>query len=249
MDQTTPPGAQSSERREADRVWVPGVAVLRNGLQAPSVWRVSNLSSGGTGLVGDGSIMPGRQAVSLHVAGFPALELAGTILRQQLVKRGGRCALRFVDLTDAQRRALAERTAAEHAPSLMGRRALVVTPDTERARTTARELARLGFAVREESSPGQAVAWLQREETELLLADESVIEADKWSLLQFVRDTAPEIRRLVLANDVRGFRLYYAMKAGLVDGLVEPTAAGDALARHLVGAPAAQKPAKRHTAR
>ena len=39
----------------------------------------------------------------------------------------------------------------------------------------------------------------------------------------------------MLANDVRGFRLYYAMKAGLVDGLVEPAAVGDTLARDLVG--------------
>jgi CheY-like chemotaxis protein len=221
--------------------------VLQSGPQRPSVWRIGNLSTGGAGLVGDGVMVPGRQAACLHVAGFPALELEGTVLRQQLVKRGGRCAVRFLDLTEAQRNTLGEITRATHGPLLVTRRALVVTPNKTRSRAMSRELAAFGFAVREETSPGQAVAWLQREETEVLLVDESVIEADRWSLLQFVRDTAPEIRRLVIADDVRGFRLYYAMKAGLVDGLVEPAAAGDALARHLVGAyvaPARKRAAK-----
>jgi len=107
----------------------------------------------------------------------------------------------------------------------------------------------LGFAVRREASPGQALAWLQTEEMEILLVDESLVEADRWSLLQFVRTTAPEVRRLVLASDVRGFRLYYAIKAGLVDGLVEPTTAGESLARHLTGAPAAVSPPRARSAR
>ena len=44
------------------------------------------------------------------------------------------------------------------------------------------------------------------------------------------------MRRFVLAPDVRGFRLYFAMKAGLVDGLVEPAMPRHILARHLLGA-------------
>ena len=44
------------------------------------------------------------------------------------------------------------------------------------------------------------------------------------------------MRRFVLAPDVRGFRLYFAMKAGLVDGLVEPAMPRHTLARHLLGA-------------
>jgi hypothetical protein len=66
-----------------------------------------------------------------------------------------------------------------------------------------------------------------------------VVEDDRWGLLQLVRDTAPEIRRFVLASDVRRFRLYYAIKAGLVDGLIDPKTTGDGLARLLLGATAA----------
>jgi hypothetical protein len=229
---------QGSERRRAPRAWVPGLAVLTSGTQLPSVWRVSNLSAGGVGLVGDGRLETGRHALALHVAGFAPLALEVNVLRRQLMTRGGRCGVRFVDVDEAQRRTLVEMATVDHAPTPGGRRALVVAPDAVRGKALAKELALLGFVVRSETSPGQAGAWLQLEETEALFVDESAVEADRWSLLQFVRDTAPEVRRLVIASDVRGFRLYYAIKAGLVDALVEPTIAADALARHVAGAPA-----------
>jgi hypothetical protein len=115
----------------------------------------------------------------------------------------------------------------------------MITTNEQRAGALGAELAGLGYAVRRETAPGQAIAWLQREETEVLLIDENVVESERWSPLQFVRDTSPDTRRLVVANDVRGFRLYYAIKAGLVDGLVEPAMAGEALARQLMGTAAA----------
>ena len=233
---------QSSERRRAPRVWVPGVAVLSSGTQPPSVWRVSNLSAGGVGLVGDGRLETGRHALALHVAGFEPLDLEVKVLRRQLLTRGGRCGVRFVDVNESQARLLQEMAAAEHRALAAGPRALVVAPDEDRAKGLSTELALLGFAVRVEASPGQAGAWLQREDTELVLVDESVVAADRWSLLQFVRDTAPEVRRLVIASDVRGFRLYYSIKAGLVDGLIEPTMSADEIARHLTGAPAETVP-------
>lgn len=246
MDQTalegTPETQDSAkdERRRAARVWVAGVAVMRGGAaQPPTVWRVTNLSLGGAGLMGDGSMGPGRHALSLHVAGFQPLELEARVQRQQVLTRGGRCAVTFVDVTEPQMQMLRTMTAADHTPAMGTRRALVVTPDEVRARALAGELGRLGFSVRREPSAGQAVAWLQREETAVLLVDERVVDADRWNVLQFVHDTSPETRRLVIANDVRGFRLYYAMKAGLVEGLIEPGAAGEALARHLIGPPAA----------
>ena len=249
MEETTLPKLEGSDRRREQRIWVPAVAVVRSGTQPPAVWRVSNLSLGGAGLVGDGSMATDRFWLCLHVAGFPALELQATILRRQILTRAGRCAVRFLDLTEGQAQALHAILVAAHAPSEVRRRALLVTPSDARARTLSGELATLGFAVRREASPGQALAWLQREEMEILLVDESLVEADRWSLLQFVRTTAPEVRRLVIASDVRGFRLYYAIKAGLVDGLVEPTTAGESLARHLTGAPAAVSPRRGYSAR
>jgi ActR/RegA family two-component response regulator len=239
IQHTATPGTQLGERRHATRTWVAGVAILQAGGQPPSVWRVSNLSVGGAGLVGDGTLAPGLHTLCLHVAGFAALDLHAKVLRRQVMTRGGRCAVKFVDVTDAQSEMLRAMMAADHTAAPVARRALVVTADDVRARTLTRELTSLGFSVRREKSAGQAVAWLQREETEAILVDEGVVGADRWNVLQFVNDTAPETRRLVIANDVRGFRLYYAIKAGLVEGLVEPTSAGEALARHLTGVPAA----------
>jgi hypothetical protein len=240
---------QSSERRRAPRVWVPGIAVLSSGAQPPSVWRVSNLSAGGVGLVGDGRLETGRYTLALHVAGSEPLELEVKVLRRQLLTRGGRCGVRFDGVTPPQQRALRDIAAAEHAPAPAARRALVVAADAGRAEPISRELAFLGFGVRREPMPGQAAAWLQREESEVVIVDERVLEAERWSLLQFVRDTAPEARRLVIASDVRGFRLYYAIKAGLVDALVEPKMAADALARHLTSAPTAATPRRGRAAR
>jgi ActR/RegA family two-component response regulator len=240
LDETAAPVAQTSERRRAVRAQVAGIAVMQSGAQAPSVWRVSNLSLGGAGLVGDGTLAPGRHLLCLHVAGFPALDLQAKVLRRQVMTRGGRCAVKFLDVTGSQAEALQAMMAADHTAAPLARRALVVTADDVRARALTRELGHLGFSVRREKSAGQAVAWMQREETEALLVDESVVGMDRWNVLQFVHDTAPETRRLVIANDVRGFRLYYAIKAGLVEGLIEPSAAsaGEALARHLSAAPA-----------
>jgi hypothetical protein len=240
---------QGSERRRAPRTWVPGLAVLTSGTQPPSVWRVSNLSTGGVGLVGDGRLETGRHTLALHVAGFAPLSLEVNVLRRQLMTRGGRCGIRFVDLDEGQRRALHEITAASHAPPLARPRAIIVAPDDARGTSLRHELALLGFDVRSETSPGQAGAWLQLEETDALFVDESAVEADRWSLLQFARDTAPELRRFVIASDVRGFRLYYAIKAGLVDTLVEPTIAAEDLARHLAGAPLAVASRRRRAAR
>lgn len=234
MEQTPTAGTNRGERRRQRRIWVPGIALLRSGGQPPSVWRVHNLSAGGAALIGDGALVSGALSLTLHVAGFEPLEVSAKVLRRQLVTRGGRCGVRFVNVTEPQRRVLAEILAVEHAPAAVRRRALVVAPSSARGPHLAAELAAIGFAVRHETSPGQAAAWLQRESADVLLVDESAVEADRWSLLQFAHDTAPEMRRLVLAADVRGFRLYFAMKAGLVDALVDPSTGGDELARQIL---------------
>ncbi len=227
------------ERRKAIRVPVAAVAVLNSATQPPSIWQVRNLSAGGVALVGDAALIPGRHLLTLHAAGFPPLDLRVAVLRCQLAPSGKRCAVRFVEVTPEQRHVLSQIIAADHSPAHGGHRALVLAPRGERAQHLRDELNRLGYLVRHEESSGQALAWLQREETEALFVDESVLDTDRWSLLQFVRDTVPEARRFVIANDVRGFRLYYAIKAGVVEALIEPSTTGDSLARHLTGMPGA----------
>jgi len=238
------PGAKGGERREERRVPVSGVAVLQGGAQAPSVWRLTNLSMGGAALIGDGTLPSAHFALGLHVAGFEPIDLEAKVLRRQLVVRGGKCAVKFAGVTEPQRQALRDILAADHAPAIGGRRALIIDHEDVKAPALSAELVALGFNVRRESSPEKAAAWLQREETEVVLVGERVLSGHRWNLLEFIRDTAPEIRRFVLASDVRGFRLYYAMKAGLVEALIPPDTAGETLARYLLGAavPAEGKP-------
>jgi hypothetical protein len=216
-------------------VWVPGIAVLRSGGQPPSVWRVANLSMGGASLVGEGAVLLERLSMDLHVAGFPDLELEARLVRRQLATRKGRCALRFVDPSDEQRRILGEMLGADHSPAPERRRALLVHAEQAHIPALAADVAALGFTVRSETSTGQAAAWLQRQSADLLLVEHRVVETDRLGLLQFAHDTAPEMRRFVLAQDVRGFRLYFAIKAGLVEGLVEPGTPRHQLARQLLG--------------
>jgi hypothetical protein len=242
--------AQGGERRREPRIRVAGVAVLQGGSQPPSIWRVTNLSLGGASLVGDGALLPPRFSASIHVAGFPVVEVEAKILRRQLVTRAGKCGVKFVNVPESAKEGLQAILGAAYTPLLVRPRALIVDNDQTSMTTLSAELVSLGFTVRRETSPEQAAAWLQREDTEVLLVGESIVAASGWSLLEFVRDTAPEIRRLVLAEDVRGFRLYYAIKAGLVDGLVGRQMAGDALARHIIGAaPATPGPARRQATR
>jgi hypothetical protein len=249
MDEDVPESHRRERRREP-RIRVAGVAVLQGGGQPPSVWQVTNLSLGGASLVGDGALLPARFSVSIHIGGFPAVDVDAQVLRRQLVTRAGKCAVRFVDVSESVKEALREILGADHTPLLVRRRVLIVDRDEAPMLTLSAELASLGFTVRRETSPEQAAAWLQREDTEVLLVGESVVASQAWSLLEFVRDTAPEIRRLVLAEDVRGFRLYYAIKAGLVEGLVGRKMAGDTLARHVLGAaPAQSRASRRHAAR
>jgi len=214
---------------------VSGVALLRGGAQAPSVWRLTNLSMGGAALIGDGALPPAQLALGLHVAGFEPIDLEVKVLRRQLVIRGGKCAVKFVGVGEAQKKALREILAADHTQAIGGRRAMIVDHGDVKDPALSSELVALEFNVRRESSPESAAAWLQREETEVVLVGERILSAHRWSLLEFVRDTAPEIRRFVLASDVRSFRLYYAMKAGLVEGLIPPDTASETLARYLLG--------------
>jgi hypothetical protein len=252
VDDRQAPESKSGNRRRSARVTVAGIALLRGDDGACSVWRVTNLSTGGASLLGNVALLPGRLSLSLHVAGFPALPLSAKVLRRQLA-RGGRCAVEFVALSDSQRQALEALTQGEASPisSAAAPRALVVGPEGVRTAALSGELASLGFAPRQEEDPAQAAAWMQKEKnTQVLLVDESAIEADGWSLLQFAHDTAPQVRRFVLANDVRAFRLYLAIKAGLVDGMLEFPLPAGALAQRLIGAPVEQpRPARRRAAR
>jgi hypothetical protein len=230
------PGSKGGERREERRVPVSGIALLQGGAQAPSAWRLTNLSLGGAALIGNGTLPSAHFALGLHVAGFAAIDLEAKVLRRQLVVRDGKCAVKFVGVSEAQRQGLGEILAADHAPAIGGRRALIVDHEDAKTPALSAELVSLGFNVRRESSPEKAAAWLQREETDAVLVGERIVSAHRWNLLEFIRDTAPEIGRFVLAADVRGFRLYYAMKAGLVEGLIPPDSSAETLARYLLGA-------------
>src|SRR5262249_35474735 len=157
------------------------------------------------------------------------------VLRRQLVIRGGKCAVKFVGVEEAHKKALREILAADHTQAIGGRRAMIVDHGDVKSPALSSDLVAMGFDVRRESSPERAAAWLQREETEVVLVGERMVCAHRWSLLEFVRETAPEIRRFVLSDDVRRFRLYYAMKAGLVEGLIPPDTASETLARYLLG--------------
>ena len=128
---------------------------------------------------GGGAVLLDGASMDLHVAGFPDLALETRLVRRQLATRARRCALRFVDTSDEQRRILGEMLGADHAAAPARRRALLVHVDQAHIPALATDVAALGFSVRSETSTGQAAAWLQRESADLLLVEHRVVETDR----------------------------------------------------------------------
>jgi hypothetical protein len=59
------------------------------------------------------------------------------------------------------------------------------------------------------------------------------MELDGWSFVEFVRNTRPNARRIIVASDVHSFRLNFALRSGLADAVVERPFQAATLARKL----------------
>jgi hypothetical protein len=217
----------AANRRRHRRVEVAGIATVTSEQGALTVWVVQDLSQGGLSLVGDALLIPGQHVpLTLHLPGQEPLALRARVLRRQLASRRGRTAMAFEALTDAQTRAV---TAAveQNAPRDRSapRVAILVARPSASSTTIApleRELIALGLAARVASHPLDGAAWLQKEAgAAALLVDERLVEHKGWNLLDFTRETRPQVRRLVVASRVHGFGTDVSLRTGQADAVLE----------------------------
>jgi hypothetical protein len=229
-------------RRQHRRGRVPAVAVLPAPDKSVAVWFVRDLSIGGASIMGDSMLISGQRfALKLYLAGHEPLELAARVLRRQLAFRRGQCAVVFENVTAEQSAVLTAAIEAWKDPA-----AMPVPPDTLVASPSdvhgplMRELAAIGRSALQVPSPFAAAAWLHRGAVAVLV-EQNLIEVGGWNFMNFVRDTWPQIKRLVIAKDIHGFRLNLALRSGLVDAVVEKPFRAAQLAAKLGVEPAGRR--------
>lgn len=226
----------AGNRRKHRRSQVPAVAVIPAEGGSVAVWHVRDVSLGGACIVGDAMLLSGqRLSLSLYLAGGPPLELSAKVVRRQLATRRGQCAITFEDLHPAQIATLAQAIEAWSDPARAPESpdTLVVASASPRLLPPLmRELRALGRTPRQVASSFEAAAWLQRDSAAVLV-EQDMIEVGGWNFMHFVRDTWPDVRRLVIAKDIHSFRLNLALRCGLVDAVVDKPFRAAALAAKL----------------
>jgi hypothetical protein len=223
-------------RRRHRRSEVPAVAVVPAADGSVAVWHMRDVSLGGACIVGDGMLISGQKfAFSLYLAGGPPLQVVGKVLRRQLATRRGECAITFEGLDAAQTAAMTQAIEAwadpAHAPPSPDTLVVLASP-SRLLSPLMRELRALGRTPLQVASPFEAAAWLQRDSAAILVEQDQV-EVAGWNFMNFVRETWPEIRRLVIAKDIHSFRLNIALRCGLVDSVLEKPFRAAALAGKL----------------
>lgn len=213
-----------------------------------SVWSVQNLSLGGASLVGDAPLTPGeRVRLSLCLPGWEPISVTALVLRRQLATRA-RCALAFAPLEEATSRTLAAAleawSGAQAGRGEPGRPfeglvrctdLLVIADEVAAAAALGSAVTALGRTPFRVTSALEAAACLAGAPAlASVLVHEDLLQHGGWALLPFVRDTRPNVRRLVVPAEVSSFRLNLTLRTGLVDAVVEPPFDAGALARKLV---------------
>jgi CheY-like chemotaxis protein len=217
-------GRDSDNRRRHRRVDVAGIATVGLGTDPLTVWVLQNLSMGGASLVGDSLLIPGqRVTLTLHLPTKKPLPLEARVLRRQLAARRGHTAIAFTALGDAQKNALSDAVEQPFSRANASvKAAIVVGPSGQSPSNLMHALTGLGYDPRFVTSPLDGAAWLQKEAlAAAIMVDEKMIEHRGFRLLELVRDTRPEVRRLVVASSANSFRTDVTLRTGEADAVIE----------------------------
>ncbi len=186
-------------------------------------------------MIGEGMLLSGQRIpMRLFLAGTPPLDVNTRVLRHQLGTRKAECVVIFQDLSPAHNAIIdaAVEAGRVSGSALLAPDAFVVAADPQSVTPLLRQLTALGHTPQYVPSPMAAAAWLH-ERTVAVLADQDLVEIEGWNFLQFVRDAWPHIRRVVIAKEIHSFRLNLALRAGLVDAVIQKPFRAAALASKL----------------
>lgn len=181
---------------------------------------VQDLSAGGACLLGDVAVPLGtRVNMFLQFAGRPVLSLTATVVRHaQEGSAHHQTAVSFADLRPDQEDAIHEAIVAalERENARRAATVLVIAPDDESRDVLESDLRALGHEAVGVTTPLEALAWLERPGARIstVVIDVSPGAAQGLDVLEFLGEHHPRIHRVVMADELRPFRLDLALRSG-----------------------------------
>jgi CheY-like chemotaxis protein len=208
------------ENRRHARSEVVATAVIFSPKEMHGSFLVQDLSAGGACLMGHFDTAPGmRLTLLLHVPGKPAFSLAAVVVRHdRLGPTRERTAVTFVGVTAEQEDTIQEAIVAslERERARRAATVLVISPDDDSCGALERDLHALGVQAAAVATPLEALAWLERPDARIatVVVDVSPGAAQGLDVLDFVGENHPRIHRVVMADELRPFRLDLALRSG-----------------------------------
>jgi CheY-like chemotaxis protein len=223
MDQEVPrtmPADPSDNRRRSPRREVMATARVFSADQMHGNFLVQDLSVSGACLVGHLDAEDGARLTLLMVFGRrPPFPVTATVVRHDDTGLArARTAIAFVGLSAQQEDVIQEAVAAslERERARLGANVLVLAPEGQGRALLEDDLRAIGHEPVGISTPLEAVAWLDRPGTRIgvVLVDVSAGAASGLDVLDFLGEHHPRIRRVVIADELRPFRLDLALRSG-----------------------------------
>jgi CheY-like chemotaxis protein len=213
-------GSRPPEHRRHARSEVVATAVVFSSGAMHGNFLVQDLSVGGACLMGHLDAMPGmRLTVLLQFPGRVAFSVAAVVVRHDaLGPTRERTAVTFIDLTAEQEDTVQEAIVAalERERARLLATVLVISADDESRGALEHDLRALGVEAVGVGTPLEALAWLERPGTRIatVVVDVSPGAAQGLDVLDFVGENHPRIQRVVMADEMRPFRLDLALRSG-----------------------------------
>jgi len=164
--------------------------------------------------------MPGMKlTVLLQFPGGTAFSVAAVVVRHDaLGPTRERTAVTFVGLTPEQEDTVQEAIVAalERERARLLATVLVISGDDQSRGALEYDLRELGVEAVGVGTPLEALAWLERPDTRIaiVVVDVSPGAAQGLDVLDFVGENHPRIQRVVMADEIRPFRLDLALRSG-----------------------------------
>jgi CheY-like chemotaxis protein len=208
------------ELRRYIRSEVVATAVVFSSGQMHGNFLVQDLSVGGACLMGHFTTPPGRRlTVMLQFPGKPAFSVVARLVRHDtLGPTRERTAVTFIELEAEQEDAIQEALVAtlERERARLRATVLVISADDESRDALEHDLRALGVEAVTVATPLEALAWLERPGASIatVVVDVSPGAAQGLDVLDFVGESHPGIQRVVMADEMRPFRLDLALRSG-----------------------------------
>jgi CheY-like chemotaxis protein len=241
-------GSLPPELRRHSRSEVVATAVVFSSGQMHGNFLVQDLSVGGACLMGHLDAMPGMKlTVLLTFPGRIAFSVAAVVVRHDaLGPTRERTAVTFVDLTAEQEDSIQEAIVAalERERARLLATVLVISADDESRGALEYDLRALGVEAVAVATPLEALAWLERPNARIatVVVDVSPGAAQGLDVLDFVGENHPRIQRVVMADEMRPFRLDLALRSGRAHRVLRKPWDRRLLEEALGPAPAAREP-------